>query len=76
MINDYQKLAAVWNWDGYDDTTEYEYWCEYAKQYGQNVLIPMCAHGKMGAYLAKQGFYVTAFDITPERLIQKLINQI
>ena len=70
MYNNYQKLALVWDWDGYDDTEEYEYWCEFSKQYGKNILIPMCAHGKMGAYFAMKGFNVTAFDITSEMIIE------
>jgi hypothetical protein len=54
------------DWSGYDDTAEYEYWCKYAKPYGENVLIPMCALGQTDAYMAEHGFNVTAFDYTPE----------
>ena len=68
MLNDYQKQAIVWDWDAYDDSPEYEFWCSYAAPHGKNVLIPMCAHGKMGVYMAQQGFNVTAFDITPEMI--------
>ena len=70
MLNDYQKQAIVWDWDGYDDSPEYEYWCEYAARFGKKVLIPMCAHGKAGAYMAERGFNVTAFDITPEMIAE------
>jgi len=70
MINDYTKQAIVWDWDAYDDTPEYEYWCNYATQFGKNVLIPMCAHGQTGAHMAKKGFHVTAFDITPEMIAE------
>ncbi|MCL2408729.1 MAG: class I SAM-dependent methyltransferase [Oscillospiraceae bacterium] len=70
MLNDYQKQAAVWDWDGYDNTPEYEYWCEYAGQFGKNVLIPMCALGEVGAYMAEKGFHATAFDITPEMIAE------
>ncbi|MDR3149467.1 MAG: class I SAM-dependent methyltransferase [Oscillospiraceae bacterium] len=70
MLNDYQKQAEVWDWDGYDDTPEYEYWCEYAKRFGNRVLIPMCAYGQTGAYMAQKGFHVTAFDITPEMIAE------
>ena len=70
MLNDYQKQAIVWDWDAYDETPEYEYWCKYATQFGKNVLIPMCAHGQTGAYMAKKGFSVVAFDITPEMIAE------
>jgi len=70
MLNDYQKQAIVWDWDGYDDSAEYEYWCGYANQFGKNILVPMCAHGKIGAYMAGKGFHVTAFDITPEMIAE------
>ena len=70
MLNDYKRQALVWDWDGYDDSPEYEYWCSYAERFGKNVLIPMCAHGKIGAYMAEKGFNVTAFDITPEMIVE------
>lgn len=70
MIDDYAKHAAVWDWDGYDNSAEYEYWCNYAEKYGKNVLIPMCALGQAGAYMADKGFNVTAFDIT-ENMIEE-----
>lgn len=68
MIEDYSKHAAVWDWDGYDNTPEYEYWCKYANKFGKNVLIPMCALGQVGAYMAQRGFNVVAFDITKEMI--------
>jgi SAM-dependent methyltransferase len=67
-LNDYQKQALVWDWDAYDETPEYEYWCECAGRFGKKVLIPMCAHGQAGAFMAQKGFLVTAFDITPEMI--------
>jgi len=70
MNNDYQKQALVWDWDAYDNKPEYEYWCEYAGQFGKNVLLPMCAHGQAGAYMAEKGFDVVAFDITPEMIAE------
>lgn len=70
MHNDYKRQAIVWDWDAYDNTPEYEYWCGYAKQFGKNVLIPMCAHGQTGAYMATKGFHVVAFDITPEMIVE------
>lgn len=70
MIEDYAKHAAVWDWDGYDNSAEYDYWCHFAEQYGKKVLIPMCALGQAGAYMAEKGFNVTAFDIT-EKMIEE-----
>jgi SAM-dependent methyltransferase len=69
-MNDYQKQALVWDWDGFDESPEYEYWRTYAEHYGNKVLLPMCAHGKAGAYLAGNGLDVTAFDITPEMIAE------
>jgi len=70
MTTNYSDHAMVWDWDGYDNTPEYEYWCTYAKVYGNNVLIPMCALGQTGAYMAKKGFNVMAFDYTPEMIAE------
>ncbi len=70
MIEDYAKHAVVWDWDGYDRTPEYDYWCNYAAPYGNNVLIPMCALAQVGAYMAQKGFQVTAFDITKEMICE------
>jgi SAM-dependent methyltransferase len=69
-MNDYKNQAAVWDWDGYDDSAEYEYWRGYAARFGKNVLLPMCAHGQAGAYLAQKGLNVLAFDITPEMVAE------
>ena len=68
MIEDYAKHAAIWDWDGFDNSEEYNYWRKYAEQYGKKVLIPMCALGQIGAYMANSGFHVTAFDITKEMI--------
>lgn len=68
MIEDYAKHAVVWDWDGFDNTPEYEYWCKYAEQFGNKVLLPMCALGQIGEYMAKKGFHVTAFDVTKEMI--------
>ena len=70
MIEDYAKHAAVWDWDGYDNSPEYSYWCDYARRFGKDVLIPMCALGQAGAYMANKGFTVTAFDITEEMIYE------
>lgn len=68
MLEDYAKHAAVWDWDGYDNSLEYEYWCNYANKFGKNILLPMCALGQAGAYMANKGFTVTAIDITEEMI--------
>lgn len=70
MMEDYAKHAAVWDWDGYDNSAEYDDWCGYAERYGKKVLIPMCALGQVGAYMAERGFFVTAFDLT-EQMIEE-----
>jgi len=69
-MNNYEKQALVWDWDAFDDMPEYKYWLGYASRFGKNVLLPMCAHGKAGAYLAENGLYVTAFDITPNMIAE------
>jgi SAM-dependent methyltransferase len=69
-IGNYALHAAIWDWGGYDRTEEHEYWCHYAAHYGKNVLIPFCAIGETGAYMARRGFTVTAFDITPEMIVE------
>ena len=73
MNNDtgnYAQHARFWDWSGHDSTKEDEYWLQYAAKYGRNVLIPMCAWGKTGAYMVRRGFQVTAFDITPEMIAE------
>ena len=66
----YAQHARYWDWSGHDRTEEHEYWLSYAAKYGKNVLIPMCAWGETGAYMAERGFNVTAFDITPEMIAE------
>ena len=69
-IGNYARHAQYWDWGGHDRTEEHEYWRSYAAKYGKNVLIPMCAWGETGAYIAERGMNVTAFDITPEMIIE------
>ena len=69
-IGNYAKHAALWDWGGYDRTSEHEGWRKWAAQYGSSVLIPMCALGETGAYMAQRGFDVTAFDYTPEMIAE------
>lgn len=69
-IKDYSKHAVVWDWDGFDNTPEYDYWCAYAEKFGSKILIPMCALGEIGAYMAQREFEVTAFDLTEEMILE------
>ena len=69
-IGNYARHAQYWDWGGYDRTKEHEYWYKYAARYGDTVLIPMCAWGETGAYMAERGMQVTAFDITPEMITE------
>ena len=69
-IGNYARHAKYWAWGGHDRAGEHEYWLKYAARYGKNVLIPMCALGETGAYMAERGMNVTAFDITPEMIIE------
>jgi len=69
-IGNYAKHARIWAIYGPDQTQEYEYWRKYAEKFGKNILLPMCAVGNVGAYMAKRGFNVTAFDITPEMIAE------
>ena len=66
----YAQHARFWDWSGHDRTEQHEYWLQYAAKHGKNVLIPMCAWGETGAYMAERGFSVTAFDITPEMIAE------
>lgn len=69
-IGNYALHAPIWDWGGYDRIEEHEYWRNYAAQYGKNILIPFCAIGETSAYMARRGFTVTAFDITPEMIAE------
>ena len=69
-IGNYARHAQYWDWSAIDRTTEHDYWYKYATKYGKNVLIPMCAWGETGAYMAERGLNVTAFDITPEMIVE------
>lgn len=69
-IGNYAAHAKYWDWGGIDRTPEHEYWLRYAKKYGDKVLIPMCALGETGAYMAERGLTVTAFDLTEEMITE------
>ena len=69
-IGNYAKHARYWEWGNLDhDRTQNDESCyHFAKQYGNSILLPMCAWGHLGAYMAECGMKVTAFDITPEMI--------
>jgi len=69
-IGNYASHARFWDWGGQDRTKEHEFWYKYAKKYGNHILIPMCAWGETGAYMAQKGMNVTAFDLTPEMIAE------
>ena len=69
-IGNYARHARYWDWGGNDRAGEHEYWLKYAAKYGKKILIPMCALGETGAYMAERGCGVTAFDITPEMIAE------
>ena len=66
----YAQHARFWDWSGHDRSEENEYWLRYAARHGRNVLIPMCAWGETGTYMAQRGLHVTAFDLTPEMIAE------
>jgi len=70
LVGNYKEHAAIWDWDGYNNNEENIFWYNWAKKYGKNVLIPMCALGEKGVYMAENGLNVTAFDITHEMVIE------
>jgi len=70
LRGNYAEHARFWDWSGHDRAEEHEYWLRCAKKYGKNILIPMCALGETGAYMARRGYSVTAFDITPEMIAE------
>jgi hypothetical protein len=35
MIGNYKEHAEVWEWDGYVESEELQYWCNWAKKYGK-----------------------------------------
>lgn len=65
-IGNYSKHASIWDWSGYDRISEFQFWRKMAEVYGKRVLSPMAAIGETAAYMAKNGFVVTASDITKE----------
>lgn len=72
-IKTYAKHARIWGlYGGPDETEKYEHECKYAEKFGKNILYAACGVGTMGAYMAKRGFNVTAFDRTPEMIEEGL----
>lgn len=73
MKNDtgnYARHAEYMDWGSldHDRTPDDKRDYNFIKQYGNSILIPMCAWGEKGAYMAERGMNVTAFDITPEMI--------
>ena len=68
--DNYAAHAAIWDWGGCDRSAEFEKWRQIAERFGKYVLIPFCALGECGAYMAEHGLDVTAFDITPEMIAE------
>jgi SAM-dependent methyltransferase len=64
------RHAEYWDWGklDHDRTPDDERNYTFIKQYGDSILLPMCAWGHLGAYMARRGMNVTAFDITPEMI--------
>lgn len=71
-IGNYAKHARYWDWSklDHDRAPEDAYWHRAALRYGKHVLLPMCALGEAGAYMARRGMHVTAFDLTPEMIAE------
>lgn len=71
-IGNYARHAQYWDWGSLDHSREAEDEKKYnfARQYGNSILLPMCAWGELGAYMAGRGMQVTAFDITPEMVAE------
>lgn len=63
-IGNYEKHARYWDWGGYDDAVNDQFWFAWAGTYGDQVLIPMAALGRAGAYMAERGMTVACLDYT------------
>ena len=68
MGTSYSKHAVVWDWDGYNRSEEFDFWCKMSDKYGKNVLSAMGALGQAGAYMAEKGYQVTVIDYTKEMI--------
>lgn len=64
----YKEHAKYWQWDAYDRSGEFDFWCTLAQNYGDRVLSAMGAVGQAGAYMAQKGFCVTVLDYTNEMI--------
>jgi len=67
---DFARHARYWDWGclDHDRAPDDESRYNFIKHYGNSILIPMCAWGHSGAYMAERGMVVTAFDIAPEMI--------
>ncbi len=68
METNYSKHAAVWDWDGYNRSEEFDCWCKMSDRYGNNILSAMGALGQAGVYMARKGYKVTVIDYTKEMI--------
>ncbi|MFA5308767.1 MAG: class I SAM-dependent methyltransferase [Dehalococcoidales bacterium] len=64
----YAKHAAVWWLGGPGRESEIAFYSGLAKNYGDKVLVLMCATGEVASGLAKNGLRVTGIDIEPEMI--------
>lgn len=68
MPTNYSEHAAYWNWDEYDNSEIYSFWAKMSDKYGKSILSAMCAIGQAAAYMANNGYRVTALDYTTEMI--------
>lgn len=68
METNYSKHAAVWDWDGYNRSEEFDFWFKMSNKYGKSILSAMGALGQAGAYMAQRGCKVTVIDYTKEMI--------
>lgn len=66
----YSDHAAYWDWDEYDNSDDYNFWCKMSGKYGRRVLSAMGAQGQAGAYMAGKGYNVTVLDYTHEMIAE------
>jgi len=68
MQTNYAAHAAYWDWDEYDNSEDYNFWCKISDKYGKRILSAMGAIGAAGAYMARNGYIVTVLDYTEEMI--------
>ena len=70
MQTNYSAHAAYWDWDEYDNSEDYDFWCKMGGKYGNRFLSAMGAIGKAGAYMAEKSYIVTVLDYTDEMVTE------